>query len=182
MDSRLHGNDTKERDRDDLKRYNQIMIILLDNIRSIFNVGAIFRTCDAVGAEKLILSGYTPYPPEPKLLKTSLGAIDSVAWENLSNEETLNFLQKRKSEGWKIIAVEQSEKSICYTDSLSENLMGWDKYIYVFGNEIVGVRKDILDIADTIIDIPMHGKKNSLNVSVTVGIIAYEASKFRQSK
>ena len=151
------------------------MIIVLDNVRSIFNVGAIFRTADSVGVDKIILAGYTPFPPNEKLIKTSLGALDYVAWEKLSNEELIEFLNKSKEKGDTVFSVEQSEKSICYTDTE----LTWDNSIYVFGNEIVGVNKNILDLSDKIIDIPMYGKKNSLNVSVTVGIISYAS---RRSK
>ena len=147
------------------------MIIALDNVRSIFNVGAIFRTSDSVGAEKLILGGYTPYPPMEKLIKTSLGALDYVSWDHKENEELIKFLTEFKNDGGKVYSVEQNEASVCYTDID----LTWEKSIYIFGNEISGVRKEILDISDHIIEIPMYGKKNSLNVSVTVGIISYEA-------
>lgn len=152
------------------------MIIALDNVRSIFNVGAIFRTADSVGADKIILAGYTPSPPNDKLIKTSLGALDFITWEKQSNEEFLNFLREWKEKGNQIIAVEQSENSIWYTN----NDLSWENTIYVFGNEIVGVNKEILDLSSKIIQLPMYGQKNSLNVSVTVGIISYEARKYKK--
>lgn len=156
------------------------MIILLDNVRSIFNVGAIFRTADSVGAEQLILSGYTPAPPLEKLHKTALGAVDYVTWEKLDNEKTLEYLKQASENGIKVIAIEQNSTSICYTDK--ENEMTWDNTIYVFGNEISGVSKDILNLSDLILEIPMYGEKNSLNVSVTVGIIVYKAREKCPSK
>lgn len=159
------------------------MTIFLNNIRSIFNVGAIFRTVDSVGTDELILGGYTPHPPMDKLHKTALGAVDYVHWSHLENQNVMDFLQENKGKK-RIISVEQDSRSICYTDKIAQDSMTWENTIYVFGNEIVGVDKDILDISDLIIDLPMYGKKNSLNVSVTVGIICYEARKLRtiQSK
>ena len=157
------------------------MIIFLDNVRSIFNVGAIFRTSDAVGVENLILAGYTPHPPEKKLIKTSLGAIDYINYEHVLEEKKLQCLIDYKNRQYKIISVEQTPDSICYTEASTQNLLSWDKTIYIFGNEIVGVSKEILDISHTIVDIPMNGKKNSLNISVTVGIISYESRKYKSN-
>ncbi|MEI7604446.1 MAG: TrmH family RNA methyltransferase [bacterium] len=156
------------------------MIIILDNVRSIFNVGAIFRTADSVGADAIMLGGYTPTPPNDKLLKTSLGALDYVEWKTFNNEELLKQLVFMKENGIRIISVEQTPKSICYTEASNSKQLTWNDTAYVFGNEIVGVKEEILNLSDLIIDIPMHGKKNSLNVSVTVGIISYEANRFKQ--
>jgi 23S rRNA (guanosine2251-2'-O)-methyltransferase len=156
------------------------MIIVLDNIRSIFNVGAIFRTADSVGAEKLILGGYTPSPPMDKLHKTALGAVDYVSWEKYNNEELIEHLQALKDSSYKIVSIEQSSNSISLLDS--DSILGEEKVVCIFGNEIVGVSKELLNISDYVIEIPMYGKKNSLNVSVTVGIIVYLAKKLNESK
>ena len=155
------------------------MIVVLDNVRSIFNVGAIFRTSDAVGVEKLILSGYTPHPPELKLIKTSLGAQDYVEWNNFNNDETITYLNDLKNKGFNIVSIEQNNNSICYTEAAKNGVLTWTDTVYIFGNEITGVNKELLNISNYIVEIPMYGKKNSLNISVSVGIILYESRKYK---
>lgn len=146
------------------------MIIVLEDIRSALNVGAIFRTCDAVGAEKLILTGITPCPPHPKIPKTALGAIDSVKWEYL--EDTSELFAKYGKD-YEIIAVELAPKSVeLYKCKFPK------KTILVFGNEISGVSEYTLNKANRIVKIPMLGIKESLNIATSVGITAYEV--FRQ--
>jgi 23S rRNA (guanosine2251-2'-O)-methyltransferase len=152
------------------------MIVVLHNVRSLHNVGSIFRTSDAVGAEKIYLCGYTPAPfdeyglPRGPLVKTALGAEKTVAWEKCG--QTARLLEKMKREGKAILAVEQSKRSIPY-DRLHLSKKQWDKIVLVMGNEIKGVSPAILKSADKILEIPMFGKKESLNVSVAFGIVAY---------
>lgn len=149
--------------------------IVLDNIRSALNVGAIFRTCDAAGVEKLYLGGIPPYPPHNRIPKTALGAIDTVDWEY--KKDTLKLCHKLKASSLltaqspKLISVEQTSKSITYTDY---KFTPKEKYILVFGNEISGVGEEILKISDAHIEIPMFGEKESLNVATSVGVVAYE--------
>lgn len=147
----------------------------LDNVRSAHNVGSIFRTSDGAGVDKIYLVGYTPAPvdrfgrAQPEIVKTSLGASDTVAWEQLNSEAARAELARLKEDGWQIVAIEQTAHSI----SLHE-FTATDKVVYIFGNEIDGVSKELLSLADAVVEIPMHGQKESLNVSVSVGIILFQ--------
>lgn len=145
---------------------NKDIIIVLDNIRSVFNVGSIFRTADGAGVKKIILTGITPTPEHQKLKKTALGAENFVEWEYY--QDVQKYLSKSIENGYKIYSIEQCKSSIDYRDAELDN-----KSIIVFGNEITGVNPEILEISDKILEIPMRGKKNSLNVATTVGIILY---------
>ncbi len=146
--------------------------ILLHDIRSTHNVGAIFRTADAVGASRIYLSGYTPAPVDRfgrariDISKASLGAEKTVAWESI--EDVQKFLKDMRHEGFHICAVEQSENSIDY-----RKIPKKEKILIIMGNEVEGVEKDILKMCDTIAEIPMLGEKESLNVSVAAGIVLY---------
>ena len=144
-------------------------VIVLDNIRSALNVGAIFRTCDGAGISKLYLCGITPYPPHNRIPKTALGAVEYVEWERATS--TIETITKLKAEGYKIYSIEQTEQSIPYTD-----IEYTEKSAFVFGHEISGVADEVLESSDQIIELPMHGKKNSLNVATTAGIISYHAA------
>ncbi|BCX15729.1 MAG: RNA methyltransferase [Candidatus Parcubacteria bacterium] len=142
--------------------------IILHNIRSSYNVGAIFRTADAAQVDKIYLTGYTPTPKtNPKQIhKSALGAENFVQWEKHKN---INYLLKKlKKEKFKIVAVEQSEKSIPYYKFKPKNDL-----VLIFGNEVRGLNKKILEKADYILEIPMLGKKESLNVAISCGIIVY---------
>ncbi|MEZ4103034.1 MAG: TrmH family RNA methyltransferase [Candidatus Paceibacterota bacterium] len=147
-------------------------ILVLHDIRSAQNVGAIFRTADACGISKIILSGYSPTPfdrfgrKRSDISKSALGAEESVAWE--FSENIIETLKKLKEENFKIISIEQTENSVDY-----KNVKVGDKNIFVVGNEVSGVEKDILDISDFIVEIKMLGKKESLNVSVATGIALF---------
>lgn len=153
--------------------------LILDNIRSVYNVGAIFRTADAVGVSKMYLCGTTPVPIDrfgrarQDLAKTALGAEKTVAWEYC--ESSLACVEKLKGEGVEIIAVEQDSRAIPYASLKKEEYAEKVPTIaFVFGDEVRGVSPEVLDLADTIIDIPMRGKKESLNVSVAVGVVLYQ--------
>ncbi len=147
--------------------------ILLDNIRSHYNVGAIFRTADAAAVAKVYLAGYTPQPIDrfgrvvPEIAKTSLGASESVPWEYVEN--VVDFIKAKKQEGISIVAVEQGEGSVSLFDFVSPK-----NVIYILGNEIEGVQKELLALADSLLEIPMAGEKESLNVSVTAGIVLFK--------
>ena len=150
------------------------MLVILDNIRSAHNVGSIFRTADAAGCGKVFLAGLTPGPLDKygrenkKVTKVSLGAEQSVAWEQVAS--TLDLLSKLKKDGYKILALEQAPNSITLADfSLKKNL----KYALVLGSEPKGIDKKILDQADVILEIPMQGKKESLNVAVAFGMAVW---------
>jgi len=142
--------------------------VLLDNVRSAFNTGSMFRTADAAGVTKMILSGITPYPPHNKLQKTALGALESVRWEYV--EDVLSAVQKLKEQGIPIISVELDPRAVSY-----DTFAYPDRFCLVMGHELMGVNEKILDISDHIVQIPMHGVKNSLNVAVSFGIVVYES-------
>ena len=153
------------------------MIAILHNVRSLFNVGSIFRTSDAAGIEKLYLCGITPTPNDlfgkklPQLTKVSLGAEDTVKWEKCSS--TVKTIIKLKSEGYKIVAVEQAENSVPYYDFKTDST----NLALVVGHEVKGLPKNILDLVDVVVEIPMYGKKESLNVGVAFGIVAFSLIK-----
>ena len=151
------------------------IVVVLQNIRSLHNVGSVFRTADAAGVNKLYLCGITPTPvnklghPEPKLAKAALGAEKYIPWEKHRSPAIL--IKKLKSLGYRIYAVEQDKKSTSYTKiKPSKNA----KIALVLGNEVKGLPKNLLALADKILEIPMHGKKESLNVSVAFGIVVFQ--------
>ncbi len=149
------------------------VVLLLDNIRSLNNVGSAFRTADAFLIEKIYLGGITGTPPHREIQKTALGATESVTWEHITDPLTL--ISQLKSEGYTIISIEQVEKSVSLVDfTPSED----EKYCLVFGNEVFGVDQEIVNQSDICIEIPQYGTKHSLNVSVSVGIVVWEL--FRQ--
>lgn len=136
------------------------------------NVGAIFRTADSLGVSELILCGITASPPNKEILKTALGATESVSWRH--EADTLHTLRNLKSEGYFTIAIEQNEKSV----KLASNNISIQKPLaLVLGNEIEGVSHEVLDECDLIMEIPQHGIKKSLNVAVAAGIAVWELSK-----
>ena len=146
--------------------------VILHNIRSHYNVGAIFRTADGAGVNKIYLSGYTPAPEDRfgrevgEISKTALGAEKFVAWEKV--DDTLLVVQKLKAEGITVVAVEQSDSSVMLNDFVAP-----EKVVYIFGSETEGVPTEVLVEVDTILELPMLGHKESLNVSVTAGIVLF---------
>ncbi|MCT4214633.1 RNA methyltransferase [Elizabethkingia anophelis] len=145
------------------------VIVLLDGIRSMNNVGAVFRTADAFIIEKVVLCGITPQPPHREIHKAALGATESVDWNY--EKDVTEALQKLKSEGYKILAIEQTTGSI----ALNEQVISKDeKYVVIMGNEVDGVSDEALALCDGFIEIPQLGTKHSLNVSVCAGIIMWE--------
>ncbi len=146
--------------------------ILLHNIRSVYNVGAIFRTADAVGVSKIYLTGYTPTPvdrfnqPRQDFAKCALGSEKTMAWEYAKTPTAL--INRLKKEKFSIVAVEQNNRSIDYKKAKLNQ-----KTLVIFGTEVTGISKSILDKADVVAEIPMRGLKESLNVSVSAGIVLY---------
>ena len=157
---------------DEFKRApKQPLVVVLDNVRSLHNVGSVFRTADAFRIEKIVLCGITACPPSAEIHKTALGAEDAVAWEYVS--DTLQAVLALKEAGYETLAVEQAENS----HKLGTFVFDKEKkYALVLGNEVKGVRQDVVD-ACGVIEIPQHGTKHSLNVSVTAGIVMWEASR-----
>ena len=148
-------------------------IVILDNIRSVYNVGSIFRTSDALGIDKIYLCGYTPTPTDRfgrarnDLAKVALGAEKDIAWEY--SNSTKEAIKKLKKEKFQIIAVEQDKKSVDFKKIVPKYPVA-----IVMGNEVGGIEKDILKLCDVIAEIPMAGNKESLNVSVSFGIAGYD--------
>ena len=143
-------------------------IILLDSIRSMQNVWAIFRNCDWSWFEKIILTGHCPTPPRNDISKTALWAQDWINWEYYKSP--FEVIKNLKDDWYKIYSVELDERSIDYTDLFKKDV---DKVCLIMWNEITGVNKKILDLSDEIVIIPMRGKKESLNVSVAAWIVMY---------
>jgi 23S rRNA (guanosine2251-2'-O)-methyltransferase len=143
--------------------------IVLDNLRSLHNVGSAFRTADAFRVEKIFLTGITGVPPHREIEKSALGATKSVTWEYW--ETTTGLLQKLKASGYTIILVEQTTES----KALHQFVPAPEKkYCLVFGNEVNGVSEEALPLADLALEVPQYGTKHSLNVSVCLGIITWE--------
>lgn len=151
------------------------IVAVLDNIRSMHNVGSVFRTADAFLIEAICLCGYTPQPPHRDIHKTALGATETVDW--LYYEETANAINDLKHRGYKIYAVEQVEDSISL-----EKFVTTEKIAVVFGNEVEGVDEAILHLCDGCIEIPQLGTKHSLNISVAAGIVLWKLCEPRFSK
>jgi 23S rRNA (guanosine2251-2'-O)-methyltransferase len=144
------------------------VVLILDNIRSLHNVGSAFRTADAFRVEKLFICGITGQPPHREIHKTALGATETVDWEHV--QEAQEVILKLKREGWKIICMEQTDSSLPLQQFKPE---ANKKYAFVFGNEVFGVNEALIEKADLCIEIPQFGTKHSLNVSVSIGILCW---------
>ena len=148
--------------------------ILVENVRSVHNVGSIFRSADGFGAEKIYLSGYTAYPPREDLHKTALGSEDAVPWEYFENP--LDAANTIKNAGISLVLIEQTQQSQVMYD------MDWKFPVcFVVGNEVIGVSEELSNLADIHAEIPMRGVKQSLNVSVATGVAGYEFSRIYSS-
>ena len=151
---------------------NKECILLIHDIRSVYNVGAIFRTADAVGVTKIILSGYSPTPLDRfgreriDFTKCALGAEKNIPWEYI--ETPYEKIQTLKQEGFHVIGLEQDERSVDYKKNIES-----EKIVIILGTETTGMAQELLELCDTIMEIPMQGIKESLNVSVATGILLY---------
>ncbi|HLV38510.1 RNA methyltransferase [Xanthomarina sp.] len=145
------------------------LIIILDNIRSLNNIGSVFRTSDAFLIEKIYLCGITATPPHKDIHKTALGSTETVAWEYVEN--TLDLVEALKKENIKIIAVEQAENATMLNNFAPQ---AKTKYALVFGNEVKGVAQNIVSNSDVVLEIPQFGTKHSLNISVSVGVVIWD--------
>ena len=150
------------------------VIAVLDNIRSMHNVGSVFRTADAFLIEAIFLCGYTPQPPHRDINKTALGATESVDWMYFST--TVDAVSELKNNGYKVYAIEQTEGSIFLQNFVAT---AHEKIALVFGNEVEGVSNDVLPLTDGSIEIPQLGMKHSLNISVAAGIVLWEVVRGR---
>ncbi len=149
--------------------------VLLDNIRSLYNVGSIFRTSDGAFIEKIFLTGFTPYPPRPEIDKTALGATKTIPWEY--NKDPLEIIHKLKEQSIKIVSLEHTDSSIPYYDYKDSDY----PLCLVIGNEIKGIRDEILKLSDIAVEIPMFGMKQSLNVSVAYGIALFDLVRIKKT-
>lgn len=143
------------------------LALILDNIRSAHNVGSAFRTADAFGVDKVWLCGICPVPPSAELRKVALGAEESVPFEYVP--DTLALVRRLQADGWTVIAVEQTVHSVKLDTFKPEKR----RYAFVFGNEVDGVRQDVVDACDFSLEIPQRGTKHSLNVSVSIGVVLW---------
>lgn len=145
------------------------LIVILDNIRSLNNIGSVFRTSDAFLIEKIYLCGITAQPPHKDIHKTALGSTDSVDWEYV--EETLDLVNKLKKENIEIAAIEQADKAVLLSDFIP---VKGKKLAVIFGNEVKGVQQDVVTTSDYCIEIPQFGTKHSLNISVSCGVVLWD--------
>lgn len=145
------------------------IVLVLDNIRSGLNVGSAFRTADGFGLEKIYLCGITATPPHREILKTAIGASQSMDWEYAKT--TLDAILKLKSEGYQLVAVEQVDDRTWLQDF---EIVDNQKYALIFGNEVTGVSEDILEHLDACVEIPQIGTKHSFNISVCIGMVTWD--------
>lgn len=148
------------------------LTVVLDNIRSLHNVGSVFRTSDAFRVERILLCGITATPPSAEIHKTALGAEDVVPWQHF--DDTMDAVALLKSEGYEVLSIEQCEGSIALQ---SFSVQAEKRYAVIMGNEVKGVQQQVVDASDGAIEIPQFGTKHSLNVSVTAGMVIWEFAK-----
>ncbi len=167
---KLSNSELNRKSIDDFKQAEKTpLIVILDDIRSLHNIGSVFRTADAFLVEKIYLCGITATPPNKEIHKTALGATDTVAWEYHKN--VLEVIEKLKSEDVSVWAVEQVENSVFLNEFMPEKGI---KYALVFGNEVKGVSQEAIKMCDGTIEIPQLGTKHSLNISVSAGIVVWD--------
>lgn len=162
-----------ELDRMELSEYRNVdkipFIVVLDNVRSLHNVGSVFRTSDAYRVQSIFLCGITATPPSAEIHKTALGAEDSVAWQYF--KDTKEAVQVLHDNGYTILSIEQVQGSTMLQNLTLDRTK---KYAVIFGNEVKGVQQEVVDMSDGCIELPQYGTKHSLNVSVTAGIVIWE--------
>lgn len=152
------------------------LVVVLDDVRSLNNIGSVFRTCDAFLIESIFLCGITATPPHREISKTALGATESVHWQYFSNTE--EAIQGLRNQGYQVYAVEQTVHSKALHDF---PILRNQKYALVFGHEIKGVKQEVVDLCDGAIEIPQHGTKHSLNIAVCAGIVLWEFFRYYQN-
>lgn len=173
MFKKLHNDELNRISADEMKLAEKVPVtIVLDNIRSLNNIGSVFRTADAFLMEQIYLCGITATPPHRDIQKTALGATETVNWNHFNS--TLEAIEQLKQEGYKIAAVEQTKNSTFLNDfKINQN----EKWALVFGNEVNGVDQYVINHCDVVIEIPQFGSKHSLNISVSAGIVLWEMQK-----
>jgi tRNA G18 (ribose-2'-O)-methylase SpoU len=150
-------------------------MVILNNVRSLNNIGSVFRTCDAFLIEGILLCGITASPPHREISKTALGATESVQWQYFEN--TIEAVKWLRNQGYLIFAVEQTFHS-CPLHEFT--ISSEEKYALIFGHEIKGVEQEVIDLCDGVIEIPQHGTKHSLNIAVSAGIVLWEFFRYYQ--
>lgn len=171
MFRKLFNSELRRMNTDEFKASDKTpAVLVLDNIRSQHNVGSAFRTADAFRLEKIFLCGICAVPPTAEIHKSALGAEFSMEWEH--SDDTLAVVEDLRRDGYVIVSVEQAENSTSLQDFRTEP---GRKYAFIFGNEVNGVRQDVVDASDVCLEIPQYGTKHSLNVSVSVGIVLWGA-------
>ncbi len=150
------------------------IVTVLDNIRSAFNVGSIFRTCDALAVEELKLCGITAQPPHKEITKSAIGATNSVNWTYA--EDIVTAIATLKEQGFLILGVEQTDQSVSL-ENFNPTLKKGQKIVVIFGNEVEGLNSDLLPLLDYCVEIPQFGTKHSFNVAVCAGIVLYQLRK-----
>lgn len=162
-----------ELDRLDVEEFKKAgkspIIVVLDNIRSLNNIGSVFRSCDAFRVEKIILCGITAQPPHKDIHKTALGATESVAW--VYEKDCVKVVDELKAAGVRTLAVEQADGAVMLNDFKPENDV---TYALVFGNEVKGVQQEVVSACDGVLEIPQYGTKHSLNISVSAGVVLWD--------
>jgi 23S rRNA (guanosine2251-2'-O)-methyltransferase len=170
MNRKLKNSELNRKSVSDFKEAEKTpIIIVLDNIRSLNNVGSVFRTSDAFLVEKIYLCGITATPPHRDIQKTALGATDAVAWEYV--EDSVSLVQQLKEDGVHVCAIEQAEGAVMLDKFMPTT---GEKYVVVFGNEVKGVQQEIVSLSNTVIEIPQLGTKHSLNISVSAGVVIWD--------
>ena len=172
---KLTHEEVVDRQKEKLKEERLPFVVVLNNIRSLYNVGSIFRTADGAGIEKIWICGITGHPPKNQISKTALGAEEQVEWEY--REDIYSVLGELKARNYQIVMLEQTQDSFAYQDFEPKSPL-----CLVLGNEVEGVSSDVIDYCDEAIEIEMAGVKNSLNVSVAFGVIAYHFRSYFKKK
>ena len=169
---KLSMDDLNRKSAEEFKKASKLpMVVVLDNVRSMNNIGSVFRTADAFLLEAIYLCGVTAQPPHREIQKTALGATETVNWKHF--ETTIDAVNSLKAKGYKVYAVEQADQSIMLDKFMPDSA----KTALVFGNEVNGVDQAVIDICDACVEIPQFGTKHSLNISVSVGIVVWEVAK-----
>ena len=167
---KLTNSELGRKDQDEFKQASKTpIIIVLDDVRSLHNIGSVFRTADAFLIEKIYLCGITATPPNKEIHKTALGATDTVAWEY--SKDVLEVINLLKTDGVKVLAIEQVENALMLQDFEPDTDT---KYALIFGNEVKGVAQEAVSMCDGVIEIPQLGTKHSLNISVSAGIVVWD--------
>nr|WP_321414443.1 TrmH family RNA methyltransferase [uncultured Allomuricauda sp.] len=170
MSRKLENSELDRLDVDSFKKAEKSpIIIIMDNVRSLNNIGSVFRTADAFLVKKIYLCGITATPPHKDIRKTALGATESVDWEYRT--DTLELVEELKEEGVSVVSVEQAENAVMLNDFCMDST---GTIALVFGNEVKGVSQDVVSASDTVLEIPQFGTKHSLNISVSAGVVVWD--------